>query len=1736
MKRLLMLIAALLGGLALVGCVDDTEVADAVEVFCTDNPDALICQNPEATRDALVADMFNTIMTEFVAGDNPDFCADYFDDSTLIETCRTDRFALVPDDIATLGDNLVIQALSTTNEFEVLTEDADGNPAYRFVVRVTEREGLLRFNRFEFETITVEEPTVDELEIKMLMNTMINDQDSAMAYCDEYFTTAGKQDCLDDVVQPAFFMYQPIVTHLGGLRYTYSVKTYDGFDEMIYTIELAMEDGDTLKIDAIAVEHRPAYNTLAHAHTLMTDTILYQFNRANGGAYSACGYIVDDDEATCRERLLPFDGETMTISSYGPGDTTEQHAFTLAFDSGTLTVQVEVVLDEYHNYELDFTWGVVSEDPTMELTALFEQYLNDLMDPNKTVQDMTYLMEGFYVDYQKENISWYDAITLEDLTILEEQGDVLYVELVVAFDFDESFYRDDMVRTFVEKVEKTADGFLIPPISYYPMYRDHTYDEALDLLQRMFDAYYDGSIEYDEYLMNEQGYELSHYNDILANPSLLFPSVEPTELILLEVPNINGYYALVFRYEDDQGRSYYMPPFIELDVSYEDGDHKVLATYSNDWDDSVLQDIVQSWLADFTNPAMATSAVCANVQGIGFDCVSVRAAALAGSASATGRMDDVMTGVRQPYLQLDVDGTTYDFQLNLSLYVTTPWGYRIASLDFQNPSVSYTIDMVQDRLDQMIQDQEDGIFQCDAFFTGSAISVCQSRQSDLIPSVNTPLLTVEAGAILGTFVVYPYDYNGEADGYTQQFPVYQIRVEVSTGTLMFDELTFFTEPSIADYEALAATWWSDVLDSTMSDATFCETYRFPAYHAFHELMPCDHFRQMLLEEQVSVQVDVRMGANPYGATIPILSVVVGDVSYEFEMAVRFHDADTMVLRTLWYILFENEEGVTLDDVALAKLDFEATLLDDTLDSTTFCTSYPLLADCVAWRDELLVASDVIISFIGGIAADGTSDLLRFTVDASGDMPVIDSVSGGSGCICDDTTCDWTILVHTIANEALWRRFIDDYNNPDIDDATLANTYFGGVSNALLDSRSSLIGTLRLQDVSTHWEEGVFVDAGVVLTSTSIDTIIAYDIRFVATTPMEGHYLITVSSLDTVSSLSLLDATTLYTEYLSDYLDYNVSNDSLKATYFATDPGLLFDDRMSFLFAGGTITLDDVTLGEDGFLARYTVVSQGIETTYEQTFFAHGDETMSFLSRRVLGSVLREASTTEAEASLVDLFTDLSDSTSSIDAICATYFAGMDPCPFDGAGNPTGTIYSIQSITTDETQSPMLHTVVYTKQVFGISYEVTESFQVLIADDGRVQMASLGRTSSLDSTIPMASSNLDLSAQITYINQFFADYFDNTIDSVTFCQTHRYLDDILLHMEEQSGIPSAEQGRHYCEYYREMNFLYGAHLDITNVTFEGVYRHYDGTPMYAFFLIAHGYYTMSSDAYEGLDYDYSVPIFLHPNAQMPGGFQAQFDALAYQPQHPLSASEVEDFVAREASFLTSPGRTATDVCNRYDVYTPGHACFLDQASVSGWTIQQVDHRVATRRVNPIGASYLLSVDLLITYQDPQSGAQRTITIPLDVEVDWLYSANAFVIYDDPSDYRVRYTQIAGSLDYDALLAMANAYVVAYFDSSMSTADFVTLYQNGNDLGGEMSFFRTTDQGYASTSPSVLDVALMPYGSDLPPNVHRVYVFIQDGDVVHPAYLLYVEPDGGTPGYFRLESYLIHPYLASYDPQS
>ena len=277
MKKILMMISVMMLVLTLSGCFGSEEVDDALAVFCEDNPDALVCTNPEATRNEIVANMFNTMMIEFIEGTNDNFCDDYFSatNNELLNACKTDRFSLVPEDIVYLSDDVVITSGTGTNQFIVTTTYEDGSNGFIFTVSIVEEDGVIRFSEFSYE-MDIDDSVVNlsltDDAVKEFMVRVINYDDQGDNYCSLLFTGNAYEECIstsiDEFIPSIYAIYNPVVSELRTNEFSYHVESSDGLEIYLYQLTFTLVD-EVLHLSEISYQDLSTYNSIENAEAVL---------------------------------------------------------------------------------------------------------------------------------------------------------------------------------------------------------------------------------------------------------------------------------------------------------------------------------------------------------------------------------------------------------------------------------------------------------------------------------------------------------------------------------------------------------------------------------------------------------------------------------------------------------------------------------------------------------------------------------------------------------------------------------------------------------------------------------------------------------------------------------------------------------------------------------------------------------------------------------------------------------------------------------------------------------------------------------------------------------------------------------------------------------------------------------------------------------------------------------------------------------------------------------------------------------------------------------------------------------------------------------------------------------------------------------------------------------------------------------------------------------------------------
>ncbi len=393
MKKVMMIISVVAFVLTLSGCFGSEEVDNALDVFCSDNPEALVCTNPEATRNEIVANMFNTMMTEFIEGTNERFCDDYFSASnpTLLAACKNDRFSLVPEDIIYLSDDVIITAGEETNQFVVTTTYENGENGYLFTVTIVEEDGVIRFSEFSYqldESDNEADLALTDDQVKAFMVNVINYDDQGDTYCSDLFTGNAYEACLntaiDEFIPSIYAMYHPVVSQLIINQFSYRVESFDGKEIYLYRVTFTKVD-DLLKISELSYQDISIYNSLENAKAVLV-AFLNDFTNGDNLADLCEDRVIDAANIqTCKDTFSKVYNNSYTIPTFIESATGVYQA-TVEFKgttTTTFTFELFIVIGDDGMYDLDLT--LLSEDVSEvgktftleEVNKMFTAYFTD---------------------------------------------------------------------------------------------------------------------------------------------------------------------------------------------------------------------------------------------------------------------------------------------------------------------------------------------------------------------------------------------------------------------------------------------------------------------------------------------------------------------------------------------------------------------------------------------------------------------------------------------------------------------------------------------------------------------------------------------------------------------------------------------------------------------------------------------------------------------------------------------------------------------------------------------------------------------------------------------------------------------------------------------------------------------------------------------------------------------------------------------------------------------------------------------------------------------------------------------------------------------------------------------------------------------------------------------------------------------------------------------------------------
>ncbi len=761
---------------------------------------------------------------------------------------------------------------------------------------------------------------------------------------------------------------------------------------------------------------------------------------------------------------------------------------------------------------------------------------------------------------------------------------------------------------------------------------------------------------------------------------------------------------------------------------------------------------------------------------------------------------------------VNFDGETVIFQTEVVIDEYHGYFLDIDIVDTVSGPLELTLDYVDLFIEDMYLDYYDGTFQCADYFSGDALSVCENNKDIMFPSFEANIQRIEESSEVGDYIIVPYNWNGEYDGYTKIYPEYFAHISLVDDHFMIDEVILFKELDEIDIDSYVNTFAVDFMSQSYASVDFCYNYGFNATNPFFETQSCQVFRDELMQMD-TIEITWYFGPNPYGDIIPILSIDDGETEYLFEFKIEYSYFPSMDLEShdiygFWYILYDDSSvNVEYDDVVSIGDEIETLLLDQGTSSSDFCTLYPLFDDCITWRDTLLSSEgDTSLVIIEQLSEEGTSylmeissnegvRLLNLDVDVNNQEVVVTSFTEISSGEC--SACDPQLVIHYFSNKALLELLVEDYNNPLMSDEEVLSKYFNLLNNDLMTLRSSVIdgSYLGLRNIEIVYEEDVFTHAIGVFEYVKNDVIYYVKLYYDAHVVSDEVFDIVVHLIEENQTISLLDAGALYESYLLDYLNPNVSNETLQG-YFEEDMSEYLSTRLSFLVAGGERTLLDVSLKDGLFKARYQEILNDTITIYEESFIGYlsnlGEEKLLFNSVEIVEPTLEKANASEGEDLLRQYFVDYLDETISDQAFCDQYHDGQIDCAIYRSRDIVSARFDLLDVVETVVEENQVLEVTYTRSSMLFVKLVTWTIDLHVSNQGTAIIETINYDEEdinhYDGT-PIVDDLVDYEDDIII---FFEEYFDETMTTDEFCV--KYYDTAFLGDDKDSVINDCKNAR------------------------------------------------------------------------------------------------------------------------------------------------------------------------------------------------------------------------------------------------------------------------------------------------------------------------------------------------------
>lgn len=220
---------------------------EEVLAYCEKHEESLICQNPDATKEDVVMDMFRILKRDYNDGYSDDFCDDFFF-GNLATYCKMGKENIFPTELPNVRIGMEIIEVEE-DLYTIQTFFVNNQPAYNFNIGLIEDEGYLKFNGFSYLLSDL----IDDLhlineEVSDFMEIVIMESDDLdPLYCVTYFGGEALELCEEDilnVIPDSTFIFNEVIVRTGINEFLYFIYNADetlGYQFSITFIEIIGE-------------------------------------------------------------------------------------------------------------------------------------------------------------------------------------------------------------------------------------------------------------------------------------------------------------------------------------------------------------------------------------------------------------------------------------------------------------------------------------------------------------------------------------------------------------------------------------------------------------------------------------------------------------------------------------------------------------------------------------------------------------------------------------------------------------------------------------------------------------------------------------------------------------------------------------------------------------------------------------------------------------------------------------------------------------------------------------------------------------------------------------------------------------------------------------------------------------------------------------------------------------------------------------------------------------------------------------------------------------------------------------------------------------------------------------------------------------------------------------------------------------------------------------------------------